>query len=300
MELDSIIAALETYHPGPFPRDAVEQAIARQDEITPLLLTALEDAKTNIQEIYNKPDYFLHVYACFLLAQFRETKAYPLIVDFFSIPGEITLDVSGDFVTEDLGRILASVCDGDLSLIKQLIEDPQVNESVQLGGLSAVLTLVAEDVISRESALEYFQQLFSFEGQEKDSFRLSSLVLDSTELCPSEDLMPLIRTAFENDFIDPMWISLEEVEEVVERGPEEALKELREKRHYRFVNDTIAEMEWWFCFQDDALKKSRKKPVGLAPATGLGEQDTMQKAKRKKKRTMQKQSRKQNRSKKKK
>ena len=300
MELGAIIAALETYKTGPFPRDAVEQAIARQDEITPVLLAALEDAKTNIQEIYDKPDYFLHIYAFFLLAQFRETKAYPRIVDFFSIPGEITLDVSGDFVTEDLGRVLASVCDGDLSLIKQLIEDPKVNESVQLGGLSAVLTLVAEDVISRESALEYFQQLFSLGEQEEDSFRLSSLVLDSTELCPSKGLLPLIKTAFENDLIDPMWISLQEVEEVVERGPEAALKDLREKRHYRFVNNTNAEMEWWACFQDDVLKKSRKKPVGLASATGLGEQDTMQKAKRKKKRTMQKQSRKQNRSKKKK
>lgn len=36
MELGAIITALETYKTGPFPRDAVEQAIARPDEITPL------------------------------------------------------------------------------------------------------------------------------------------------------------------------------------------------------------------------------------------------------------------------
>jgi len=37
------------------------------------------------------------------LAQFRETSAYPLVVRFASLPGDILDSLCGDFITEDLG-----------------------------------------------------------------------------------------------------------------------------------------------------------------------------------------------------
>jgi hypothetical protein len=37
------------------------------------------------------------------------------------------MDASGDLVTEDLGRIIASVFDGNLDPIKQIIENQQAN-----------------------------------------------------------------------------------------------------------------------------------------------------------------------------
>jgi hypothetical protein len=70
-------------------------------------LKIIEHAPQNIQEVGDQPHYLAHIYAMFLLAQFRQERAYPLIVNFFSIPGEITLDATGDVVTEDLNRILA-------------------------------------------------------------------------------------------------------------------------------------------------------------------------------------------------
>ena len=94
MELTQIISELENYH-GTFPRLALEQAIEKQAEITPLLLANLEKWQDNLEELLELPDYFLHIYFFFLLAQFKETKAYPLIIEFFSAPGDITLDVTG-------------------------------------------------------------------------------------------------------------------------------------------------------------------------------------------------------------
>jgi hypothetical protein len=111
MELAEIVAALEENRDRTFPRQAVEQAIAAQDAITPVFLATLEEYNNNPTALAEKPSYFLHIYALYLLAQFRETRAYPLILEFFSTPGEITLDITGDVVTEDLGRILASVYD---------------------------------------------------------------------------------------------------------------------------------------------------------------------------------------------
>ncbi len=88
MELSEIIAELENYT-GKFPRQALEEAIAQREAITPLLLENLEKWKDNLEELAQLPDYFLHIYAMFLLAQFKEFQAYPLIIEFFSAPGEI-------------------------------------------------------------------------------------------------------------------------------------------------------------------------------------------------------------------
>jgi hypothetical protein len=40
-------------------------------------------------------DRFILTYAMYLLAQFRECQAYPLLVQVFSQPGEIPFDLAG-------------------------------------------------------------------------------------------------------------------------------------------------------------------------------------------------------------
>lgn len=299
MELDAILAALEENSTQKFPHEAVKQAIAHKEKITPLLLRTLEDTKTNLKEIAQKPSYFLHLYALFLLAQFKETRAYPLIVDLFSVPGEIVEDIAGDIITESLGQIIASVYDGDLAPIKRLIEDPDVYESVRVAGFSALETLVAQNVLPRESVLDYFKHLFSTQQKEGEYYFLSMLVISCIDLCPDEELLTIIRSAFEKDLIDEMLVVIEEVEEALEMDPEEALAKLREQRHYRFVEDAIAEMEWWACFREEEFRTVRSTPSSLfwTPDTDRAKKA---KAKRKKKRTMQKQARKQSRAKKKK
>jgi len=73
MELVEIIAELENYT-GKFPRQALVEAIENQEAITPVLLATLEKWQDNLEELLERPDYFLHIYALFLLAQFKETK----------------------------------------------------------------------------------------------------------------------------------------------------------------------------------------------------------------------------------
>jgi len=94
---------------GTFPREAVAQAIAQREATTPELLRVLAEAQHTIEDL-SESDSMAHIYAMYLLAQFREPRAYPRIVEFFSIPGDIALDTTGDVATEDLGRILLDIC----------------------------------------------------------------------------------------------------------------------------------------------------------------------------------------------
>ena len=59
----------------------------------------------------------------YLLAQFRKTRAYPTLVQIFSLPLEMTFDLVEDTVTKHLGSILASVSAGQISGMIALIEN---------------------------------------------------------------------------------------------------------------------------------------------------------------------------------
>jgi Protein of unknown function (DUF1186) len=120
----------------------------------------------------------------YLLAQFKESQAYQPIVEFFSVPGEISMDVTGDLVTEDLGRILASVCDGKIEPIQQLIENWQANEYVRSSALSSLIILVVEGTIDREVVIKYFEELFSTRLEREYSSIWTNLVMESATLSP--------------------------------------------------------------------------------------------------------------------
>jgi hypothetical protein len=267
MEIENILHELRYLETGHFPREALEAAIAQRETITPHLLQALEDAPRLLERLVAEEDCMLPLYAFYLLAQFRETRAYPLIVAFFSQPGDLPVDVMGDFVTEDLGRVLASVSGGDPEPMKTLIENPRVNEYTRNSAMGGLITLFVEDVLPREAVIAYFRELFQG-GLERDySYAWDGLVSQSTRLYPKE-LMPEIRQAFADDLVDDvMSIDLAWIEQVLDEGKAETLARLRANRHYHYVEDTIQEMEWWACFQPPRPKPPPAPPQRSSPAS---------------------------------
>ena len=75
---------------------------------------------------------------CFCCPSSERKGAYEPIVQFFSHPGDLSLDLTGDVVTENLDSMLASVSCGDDRLIKTLIENPEVNEWVRGSGVRSL------------------------------------------------------------------------------------------------------------------------------------------------------------------
>jgi hypothetical protein len=247
MDVQDILKPLEV-NEGTFPREAVAQAIEQREVITPELLRILEYACDNIEEIAERDAYFAHIYAMYLLAQFREPRAYPLIVRFFSIPGEITLDVTGDLVTEDLGRILASVFDGNTEPITSLIENEQANEFVRYAAVTSLVALVACGEQGRDDVIAYFKQLFRGKLVRKWSHVWDALVSASTDLYP-EELIGDIRLAYQHQLVDPHSIGLDSVEEALSRHKDDVLFQMTLNDHFQRIDETIQEMEWWACFQ---------------------------------------------------
>jgi len=249
VEITQILKEIER-NTGMFPRKAVETAMEAREEITPELLRILEDTIDRASEIVAEDEdgaYFAHLYALFLLAQFRETRAYPLVVRFARLEGGLLDALAGDFVTEGLCRVLASVCDGDTVPIERLIEDKSVAEYARSAALNSLLVLVSEGAKSRDEVMAYFKSLFAGRLERSYSHAWDSLVACATRLHP-EEVSEHITAAFEEGLVDEWFISPRNVERKLKEDKESILEDLRKGRH-TYIENIVDEMAWWACFE---------------------------------------------------
>jgi hypothetical protein len=249
MDIETIKSKL-AFYTGSFPSDAVRAAMEHPEAVTPFLLDALRTAADDPRKLEGEPSPMLHMYAMYLLAQFREPAAYPLLVKFFSTPGEISLNMTGDVVTEDLGRILASVCHNELEPLKRMIEDPAVNEYVRSACLRALTVLVVQGEVPRDEVVDYFRSLLTGKLEREPDFIWSALVVACCDLYP-EELLPDIERAYDDDLVDRFYIRIDSIRQAIADGKAEVLRRTKERRR-GLINDTIAEMSWWACFEGDA------------------------------------------------
>jgi hypothetical protein len=249
MEITEILQQFERFQ-GKFARPAVEAAVARREEIVPELLRILEDVVDRGAQLDAGGDYMAHLYAMFLLAQFREARAYPLVVRLASLPGDLLYSLCGDFLTEDLGQILASVCGGELEGIQSVIENENADQWARGAALSSLVTLVAAGQKGRDEIVSYFTQLFRGKLTRRWSHIWDSLVCYTSDLYPAE-LLDDIERAYEEGLVDPHYIGFDDVKRDLAMGKDQVLARLADDPHRRLVEDTVAEMGWWACFRDD-------------------------------------------------
>jgi len=262
MEISEILRQFERLT-GKFPHAAVEAAIEQRDEITPELLRILEDTLDRAEELAGGDEYMAHFYAMFLLAQFRETRAYPLMMRFAQLPVDILEDLCGDFVTETLGRVLASVCGGELKGIQSIIENEEADEWARGAALDALVTLVAVGEKSREEIVSYFASLFRGGMERRESFAWGGLVGSATDLWP-EELLADIELAFAEGLTDEMCMDMEDVRLALANGKDASLADLARNRHHRLVEDTAKEFGGWACFQPQKARRDSRTTKGSA------------------------------------
>ena len=243
------------------PRKAIEAAISQREEITPALLCVLEQAIEWVSEHgcdneeADRRGAACHC-ALYLLAQFRETKAYPLVVALSQLP-EDTLDfLIGDTITETLDRILASVCGGDTSLIEGLIEDPDVYEFVRASAVSALKILVAVGDKPRDEVMAYYKSLFNGRLERSHSCIWEDLISCATRLHP-EDAYEEIMAAFDDGLVEDFFMAMEDVDKVRRMSREKVLARLATATP-GYIEDSVKELRLWGYYDDDYYREQLK------------------------------------------
>ena len=78
LTIPEILRKLEEFPRAGLPREVLAAAVARQEEITPELLRVVAEVVEQPEVVMQRESCWLHMFAIFLLAEFREAAAYPL------------------------------------------------------------------------------------------------------------------------------------------------------------------------------------------------------------------------------
>lgn len=259
---------LETFS-KPFPHAAVDLANAHREEVAPHLIACLEAIAADPTPTQNQ-DYMLHLYAMHLLGSWRETRSYGPMVQLGHHPEEVVDVMMGDTVTESYGRILASVCDGDLHPLEALVEDTNACIWARKAALTAMVVRALEGDSDREAVIAYLSalgerealRLSSLEGDFFEFELLDGIVSRATDL-GAVSMLPAIRQWFADDLLDRTIAGERWVETHIARTPEECLVNLR-RHNDSYLSDTATEMAWWASFSEE----TRPDRSSFAPANG--------------------------------
>ncbi|NQT20865.1 MAG: DUF1186 domain-containing protein [Planctomycetes bacterium] len=266
MQVQEILQGLEYNNESKFPRRALEAAIEQREEITPHLLEVIERAGADLEGVIVE-EYILDVFAMLLLAQFREPRAYRPLLNLFARPETSTLaaNLTGSMVTEELGRALASVCGGDIEPIKEMIENPELYEYTRSAGFDALRTLVNCGEVPRDDVMAYLKGLFHGGLEREQSYVWVGLVDCCLDLYP-EEVLEEIAAAYDAHLVDSFCTSPRDVCQSCREGKQEVLDRLEGNPRYQPVEDVVAEMEWWACFNPPPRPRGRPKKGELKRA----------------------------------
>jgi hypothetical protein len=245
MDLEELLARLDE-HDGSFPEDLVAEVIARREEVTLRLLGILEDIHRDPEPWLADEEGMLHIWAFYLLALFRETRAYPLLARIFSRPGEFAFELAGDVAAQDLGRILASVSGGEVSGMTALIENEEANEYIRTAAMDGMVSLVTTGQRTRAEVMAYFVQLFH-KLERKPGTQWDGLANACTDLWPQEALEEL-KEAYEDGLVDARSIDWQDIERALALGQQGAMQRARHRGP--LITDLASDMGWMDCLQE--------------------------------------------------
>lgn len=167
---------------GKPPVEELREARKHREELIPILLEVLRRVDADPACLLDHSGWYGVDGALLLLAEFREPRAFPLVLGLFKRPDTEQVGILAEVDESDIARILASTCGGDRGDLQKLFEDVSVeNEAVRFAGLQAMACLAVRGLMPREELgawigrkLETLPRVRSWEWDE--------LVITSTDL----------------------------------------------------------------------------------------------------------------------
>lgn len=258
MTTSEIIQALERFSPV-FPRQALSEAIRQREAVTPPLLEALDYAFENAARLREEEsDYYLHVYAMYLLAQFREPQAFPKLVRLLTLDEESLEYLVGDCLTEDYDTLLSSTYDGDPAPLQAVVEDCSLFEFARVAAIDTCGMLYGTGRIGRDALISFFRGALAGPLATDKSYAVTKLAHCAIDWHLIE-MIPDVKALFERDAVDPMVFG--EYDSFID-----LLFDYRKARTPRaFLEDALGAMENWACFEREETPPRPSVPSALKP-----------------------------------
>jgi len=226
-----------------FPKEALMAIQANRESFIPELLDSLDFAYHNAKELSdNGSDYFLHTYAMFLLAEFRERRAFPLLTALLTLPEDEINFILGDSITESFQRLLFCTFDNEnMQMLLDVVENQELYEWARLAAVGAYELFIRDGIVTNEEGVSYLRNLIYDKLPSDDSYVVFTAIVGCVIQARLVDMIPDVRFLYDNNRVDASMY-----------GEYDGFIDwifYRERRKSSYIDDAISEMEWWACFK---------------------------------------------------
>lgn len=223
-----------------FPISAVRDARNIQEELIPELLNRVNFAIEQAETLPN--DYMGHIFALYLLAEFRVRDAYEPIIRIYSL-SEKALDFLGDILTDGLDSIAASVAMGRYTELLAIFENRTLYEFARLSALSAIEIQIHNGLVDRSEIVTKLKESLQNAIREEDSIAVTALA-STVCILKINELVDMVRPTFEGDLIQPFLIDRITFEQILQRE-----STYGKSQNERLVSTAEESMSWWSCYK---------------------------------------------------
>jgi hypothetical protein len=233
---------------GVLPLDALEQAIARWDEVGPVLVPRVEAYADGRDRSDQAVD--LAFFGIYLMAQQRDTRTFRLLCTLL-LDAEAAEEALSDGITDEVPSVLVRTYDGDPAPLRTLIEAPDANGPGRESAFVVLAWLTAAGRLDRDETVRYLRDLFTTlqpqglsEAWVGWQNAIAHLGLD--------ELAPLVATVSSRGWIDEEALAFEDFEQQLgaAKWAWSRMAPFSERFYLlKKLDDVIAVMKSWNTFQ---------------------------------------------------
>ena len=179
--IKEILESIE-YYDESFPEDSIKELLNREEESKNYLLKYMEEFEKNIFKHLNEEDYIGHIYAVIILSKFKEKKLCPLFLDLLKLPGTRVYELFDTIIPEYGARIIASIYDGNMDSIVDVLNDKKANEYAKAVIIQSLKVLCINKKLNVAELEEFFIELLEGKLKIKNQVLLLEILYTSFEL----------------------------------------------------------------------------------------------------------------------
>jgi hypothetical protein len=251
LDAQAIIRELNDSHG--LPRKALAAATAGRETLAPLFIAEIEKYIAHPDQRTEPDAIFFMVH---LLAEWRETAAYPALARFMRMGGDELDRVLDDAITQTSHRVMISVFDGDPQAIYDIILDPEANQFIRARMCEALAILVGRGQLERAEVATFLR-----DGFETIQPRATCNVWDGWQMAIGmlglDELSPIVEEAFKREYIDPRIQDFDWFRRDLAQAADKPYSWLEDEDNLPF-GDTAAEFADW-CGFTEAYRKERDR-----------------------------------------
>ena len=249
------------------PRAALQQAVAQREVLTPVLLEALASVQIRGERSSSSRSR-LALHALYLLTEFREPAAWPVVIELFSsMSSAENIAIGDDFdevVCDRLSQILATLCPGDIAPLQAIIENKSIDEYVRDAALGALVVRYHQGDLELERLQAYLHQLYQG-GLEREKNQVWNAWVQACFNTEPEPFMSALTKLYEQELADTYYITLEELSLRCGLGPEVIKRSVhqQEGEFYCYLDNAAESLQQLSCYsgQSNELLASMEKMV---------------------------------------